>query len=113
MEADIIQNLLNFTLTDAEEQETVLESSDLEKGLEECQASFYVKVLMEGDNTISIKGFSINMARVWNCKEIRVNRIANSIFQVFFPTQSQCHRIKAWGPWHYDNHLLVIKDWET
>ncbi|GAA0138787.1 hypothetical protein LIER_00467 [Lithospermum erythrorhizon] len=111
MDSKIIRNLLKCNLTNEESRPIQLKEVDLVDGISECEASAFAKVLSLRDGFISIQNFTLIMAKAWNCKGLRVSRAVHSILHIFFPSLEEKKCIMGWGPWCFENQLVLMKDW--
>ncbi|GAA0187211.1 hypothetical protein LIER_34499 [Lithospermum erythrorhizon] len=50
-------------------------------------------------------------SNAWNCQEIIISRVTGPILHIFFPSLSEKKQIMETGPWCFDNHLIIMKDW--
>ncbi|GAA0185249.1 hypothetical protein LIER_32537 [Lithospermum erythrorhizon] len=76
--------LIALSLTEEEAIPVQLKAEDLTDCILGCEASVYVKVLFEKDGFVSIQGFNLAISKAWNCKILRVTRIAGPLLHVFF-----------------------------
>ncbi|GAA0176392.1 hypothetical protein LIER_29395 [Lithospermum erythrorhizon] len=87
MDTEILRSLMNCSLTEEEAKPVLLEENDLIDGVVECEASAFVKV------------HALNLG------------VAGPIIHVFFPSIEGKRWVMESGPWCFDNHLLIIKNW--
>ncbi|GAA0156430.1 hypothetical protein LIER_13933 [Lithospermum erythrorhizon] len=85
MDTEILRSLMNCSLTEEEAKPVLLEEDDLIDGVVECEASAFVKIHALKLGFVSLQNFTLAMAKAWNCKDIRVSRVAGPILHVFFP----------------------------
>ncbi|GAA0176753.1 hypothetical protein LIER_29592 [Lithospermum erythrorhizon] len=71
MNADIIRNLFNGSLTEEETTPIQLDKADLLDDIIGCESSFYVKAHSDEDSFVSLPGFSTAMSQAWNCSDIK------------------------------------------
>ncbi|GAA0157527.1 hypothetical protein LIER_14779 [Lithospermum erythrorhizon] len=89
----------------------LLEEADVVDGVVKCEASAYAKVHAPKLGFVSVKSFSLAMAKAWNYKDIRVSRVSGPILYVFFPSIKEKQRIMDNGPWYFDNQLIILRNW--
>ncbi|GAA0155011.1 hypothetical protein LIER_12838 [Lithospermum erythrorhizon] len=111
MDTEILRSLMNYSLTKEEAQTVLLEEEDLIDGVVECEASAFVKIHALKLGFVSLQNFTLAMGKAWNCKDIRVSRVTGPILHVFFPSIEEKMLVMESGPWCFDNHLIIVKNW--
>ncbi|GAA0160156.1 hypothetical protein LIER_16775 [Lithospermum erythrorhizon] len=102
---------MNCSLIEEEAKPVMLEEEDLIDGVVECEASAFVKIHALKLGFVSLQNFTLAMAKAWNCKDIRVSRVAGPVLHVFFPSIEEKLQVMESRPWCFDNHLIIIKNW--
>ena len=111
MEANIIQGLLNCSLTEEDSQLIPLDTQDIQKEVDECSASLYFKILMEKESEIGIRAFAIVKIKAWDCRNIQILQKCPITFHLFFSTKEDCEKVLASSPSCFEYCMVALRPW--
>ncbi|XP_039165617.1 uncharacterized protein LOC120291889 [Eucalyptus grandis] len=77
--------------------------------LAECKLILVGKVLTQ--NSINLPAFQSTMRRAWRVDTVEITHPETDIYVMKFRTELEKQRILDNGPWHFGNHLVIIKPW--
>lgn len=77
--------------------------------MDENRNSCYVKLLVEKE--FHILNLQRCLRRAWRGYDFRVCKVGENTYQFFFSKPEVVDHVLANGPWHVDNHLLLLHAW--
>ncbi|KAI5671927.1 hypothetical protein M9H77_12291 [Catharanthus roseus] len=110
MDQEIIQRLKKVTLTEEEEERTVVDEAAVSKGVEDCKLSCLGKLYAK--KTFLLRVLRPLIRKVWNLEKLRAVKIRTNVVKIFFETQAVMEKTLRDGPWCFSNNLLALQRWD-
>ncbi|KAF8396825.1 hypothetical protein HHK36_018458 [Tetracentron sinense] len=112
MEAEeIVDGLLNLRLTNEEEDDIVVAKVDRKETIEACSLSLLGRFLTK--KMINMRAANNTLRMAWRMGEdLLISEVGYGVLQFKFSTEFQLKWVEDHGPWIFDNHLLLLWQWE-
>lgn len=94
-----------------EEEEIVLSDAVVSKVVSSCLFSLVGRLLISKKfNKIAFKEC---LRKAWGMKEeLRIVEVGENLFHFRFAEEEGMRRVLAGGPWNFDDHILLLKQWK-
>ena len=113
MDSDFIEHLQRVSLTAEEGEVIMVRAKNQEKTLEDCSLSLLGRFHMT--NNINFKAMKKLLRSIWKMqmgKDMKIIEVGDKLFQFKFSMESQLKWVMNNGPWTFENHILLLRQWE-
>ena len=100
IDQDLLRRLQSFDLTDEEGDLAHLNANDISIEVEECRNSCFGKLYALRETPL--KFIRPAMIKAWKSEYLKVIRIKENLYQIFFRTADEMNSIIKQGPWCID-----------
>lgn len=107
MDDSVIQCLCNVVLHEDENTCLHLDAGDIDEGLKEDALSVLVHIT--AGKLLNFEGFKAAMGKAWRCGSFSIQHFDEVYYQIFFGTQETVDFALNFGPWNFENHLVLVR----
>jgi hypothetical protein len=108
----LADSLLKVKLTDEEEDSIVITGANRAIALEECEHSLLGRFLTH--RPPNLRAAKSTLRTAWRMgDEVRMVDVGPGLIQFKFRNAFQMRWVLEHSPWNFDNHLLLLRRWES
>ena len=100
-DSKLLKRLESFDLTTEEGDQALVGDEDVKAGVDECLRSCFGKIFTNRETPLKFLRPAI--VKAWHTEKLKVIRIGQNLFQIFFGSVEEATKVATQRPWCIDN----------